>query len=145
MESAGIVVKKTNPFMSSSLKLSRNDIGSSPHSARLELLWHDMQEKVSAIIPATSGLPENIDKYIDSIDNAYIEDAYHSLSIEGYQVTRELIEKVKKGEWNPNASKHDSEHMAAMACKGYEIAFKAVRDGIKQGTWIYFHQRYKRD
>ena len=28
-------------------------------------------------------------------------DAYHSLSIEGYRVTQELIEQVQAGDWDP--------------------------------------------
>lgn len=131
MESAGFTVRKSNPFERSPLRLSRNQIGSSPHSTRVELLWNEMRGKAADIMPSPSGMPGDIDKYIKSIENAYTEDAYHSLSIEGYQVTRELIERVRRGDWNPETSERDNENKAAMACKGYELAFKSVKDSIK--------------
>ena len=31
------------------------------------------------------------------VNNAYVTDAYHSLSIEGYRVSRQLIERVRSG------------------------------------------------
>jgi hypothetical protein len=132
MKSAGFVIRKSNPFKRSSLSLSRNQIGSSPHSTRIELLWNEMQEKVADIMPSPLEMPTNIDKYIKEIESAYIEDAYHSLSIEGYQVTKELIERVKRGRWNPERSKEDSENKAAMACKGYELAFTSAKDSIRR-------------
>ena len=132
MEAAGFAIRKSNPFERSSLSLSRNQIGSSPYSMRIELLWNEMQEKAADIMPSPLEMPANIDKYIKSIESAYVEDAYHSLSIEGYQVTRELIERVRRGDWNPETSDRDDENKAAMACKGYELAFKAVKDSIKR-------------
>ena len=36
-------------------------------------------------------------------------DAYHSLSIEGYRVTAELIERVARGDWNADTHKADQD------------------------------------
>ncbi|NQW76395.1 MAG: hypothetical protein HQ448_06300, partial [Cytophagales bacterium] len=46
------------------------------------------------------GMPKNIEKFISSVKEIYVTDAYHSLSIERYQVTPELIDRVRNGSWN---------------------------------------------
>ena len=55
-------------------------------------------------------------------------DAYHSLSIEGYHVTADLIEKVRNGAWDPEGV--DRQQRDAMAAKGYFEAYKLVKDFI---------------
>ena len=44
-------------------------------------------------------------------------DAYHSLSIEGYRVSPELIEKVRVGNWKPE--EEDKEHKNALVAVSY--------------------------
>ncbi|MDN8616094.1 hypothetical protein [Variovorax ginsengisoli] len=36
---------------------------------------------------------------MQAIEDVYVTDAYHSLSIEGYRVTPELIRRVAAGGW----------------------------------------------
>ena len=55
-----------------------------------------MREAVEKILPTSPGFESDRDKTISIIQETYVQDAYHSLSIEGYQVTEELIEKMKK-------------------------------------------------
>jgi hypothetical protein len=50
--------------------------------------------------PKAPGLPGNKEQYLQNVDNLYITDAYHLLSIERYRVTPELIERVRLGLWN---------------------------------------------
>ena len=38
--------------------------------------------------------------YLKDVDAIYVTDAYHSLSIERYKVTPELIERVSSGTWD---------------------------------------------
>jgi len=64
-----------------------------------------------------------------SVQDIYITDAYHSLSIEGYRVSPELIEKVRSGEWDPD-SDEDKKHRDAMAAKGYWQAFQSVCESL---------------
>ena len=59
-------------------------------------------------------------------------DAYHSLSIEGYRVTYELIEHVRSGDWNPEQSNDGRGHLDAMAAKGYWDAFQQVKLAVEQ-------------
>jgi hypothetical protein len=54
------------------------------------------------------------------------------LSIEGYRVTAELIERVKDGNWNPDGNESDREVRSAMAARGYYQAFQAVKESIKK-------------
>jgi len=62
----------------------------------------------------------------------YVTDAYHSLSIEGYRVTPELIERVRSGRWNPDLEDEDKTHRNALAARGYWEAFRAVRASVEQ-------------
>jgi Fic family protein len=62
----------------------------------------------------------------------YVTDAYHSLSIEGYRVSPELIERVQSGEWNPDENEDDREHRNALAARGYWQAYQAVRESLRK-------------
>ena len=66
------------------------------------------------------------------IEELYQHDAYHSLSIEGYEVTPELIERVRTGGWNPDAVQSDAEQRTAMAAKGYFDAFRVVCESVQK-------------
>ena len=66
------------------------------------------------------------------IDEQYISDAYHSLSIEGYNVSPELIERVRSGKWNPNDNEYDNRQKDAMAARGYWQAFQKVKESIQE-------------
>ncbi|HET8855858.1 MAG TPA: Fic family protein, partial [Salinimicrobium sp.] len=77
------------------------------------------------------GIPVDIDSYMKEVDDLYITDAYHSLSIERYRVTPELIAKVSSGDWNIQESLEDRKQRDAMAARGYYQAFKSVRESIK--------------
>ena len=57
-----------------------------------------MREPVIERFPNAPGLPRNIEAYMKRVNDAYVTDAYHSLSIEGYRVTPELIERVRSGD-----------------------------------------------
>ena len=59
-----------------------------------------------------------------------VTDAYHSLSIEGYRVTPELIERVRNATWNLDANEGDREQRNAMAARGYWQAYQAVQKSV---------------
>jgi len=65
------------------------------------------------------------------VEDIYVTDAYHSLSIEKYRVTPELIERVKSGTWDINNSE-DKKHRDAMAARGYWQASQVVRKSIEK-------------
>jgi Fic family protein len=73
----------------------------------------------------------DIDAYMQSVEDVYVTDAYHSLSIEGYRVSEELIVKVRDGTWNPD-KEEDEEHRDALAARGYYDAFQVVKDSVRK-------------
>ncbi len=66
------------------------------------------------------------------MDDNYVNDAYNSLSIEGYRVTPELIEKVRSGKWQPDLNEDDRNQSNALAARGYWQAFQAVKESVKK-------------
>jgi Fic family protein len=68
---------------------------------------------------------------LEDIEARYVADAYHSLSIEGYRVTPELIERVRDGQWNPDGA--DKAEKNAMAAKGYFDAHTLDTADVLQG------------
>jgi len=102
----------------------------SPYSTRIRLLWMQMREVVIANFPPAPGLPPSKEAFLQSIEDIYLTDAYHSLSIERYRVTPELIERVSSGLWNTKENEEDKKHRDAMAARGYYQAFKSVKESI---------------
>lgn len=66
------------------------------------------------------------------VEDIYVTDAYHSLSIEQYKVTPELIERVKIRKWDTQKNKEDKQQRDAMAARGYWQATQKVRGSIKK-------------
>jgi len=89
-----------------------------------------MREVVLANFPKTTKVSIDIETYMKHLDEQYKMDAYHSLSIEGYKVTDDLIEKVRSGSWEPENNISDMEQKNAMAARGYWQAFQAVKESI---------------
>lgn len=126
MKEFGYKVVETDPFSSHPCQSFVRDI--SPYALRLREMWTNMRQQVIANFPQS---PENMadsNSYMRDVDEKYVEDAYHSLSIEGYQVSKELIEKVKSGSWRPD--ENDKEHKRALVARGYYQAFVAVKESI---------------
>jgi Fic family protein len=95
-------------------------------------MWQNMRKTVLEEFPEAPGNPEDKDAYLKKIEELYTSDAYHSLSIEGYRVSIELIERVRSGDWNPDDNEEDRNHRNALAARGYWQAFQAVEDSIKK-------------
>ena len=49
----------------------------------------------------------------------YVTEAYHSLSIEGYQISIELIEKVRSSKQNRDSDATDRERQNTLATREY--------------------------
>jgi len=86
--------------------------------------------RCSSCIPPPPGLAHSADAYLANVDERYVVDAYNSLSIEGYQVSDALIERVAKQGWNSEADEQDKKDRDALAARGYYQAFQAVRTSI---------------
>ena len=131
MKAADFKIRETDPFESKPpFELSLSD--RSPYVNRIELMWHDMRAIVLKHFPNGPGLPDDQKKYLNSVDEIYVTDAYHSLSIERYNVTVELIEKVRSGNWDLEKNEEDRKQRDAMAARGYWQATQAVKTSIKR-------------
>jgi len=129
MSAAGFDVRETNPFADQAPVLIRPR-ENSPYVNRIRLMWQAMRRPVIENFPEAPGVPCNPEVYTKRVNDVYVTDAYHSLSIEGYRVSRELIERVRSGAWNPEVDEGDREQRNAMAARGYWLAFQTVRDSI---------------
>jgi fido (protein-threonine AMPylation protein) len=129
MAAAGYDVRETDPFEDRpALALPARE--TSPYVNRIRLLWQKMRGPIIERFPKAPGLPRNANVYMKGVEEVYVTDAYHSLSIEGYRVSTDLIERVRSGRWNPDGSEEDREQRNAMAARGYFQAFQAVQQSI---------------
>jgi len=129
MKTAGYDVRENDPFESKPpAVLSTRE--RSPYVNRLRLMWQDMRGPIIERFPAAPGLTKNTAAYLKQVDDVYVTDAYHSLSIEGYRVSPELIERVRSGTWNPDTDENDREHRNALAARGYWQAFQSVKESL---------------
>ena len=99
----------------------------SPYVTRMRLMWHTMRDHIPDLFPVAPKTPFDFDTYMKRVEEIYVMDAYHSLSIEGYRVSAELIERVRMGTWSPDNDKQDREHRNALAARGYYDAFQSVK------------------
>ena len=130
MERVGHDVRESDPFEPArafrTLPRTR-----APIVDRLHSLWESMRETVVAAFPTAPGLPKDTDAYLSSVDEMYRSDAYHSLSIEGYRVTLELIERVRTGDRDPDNRESDRRSRDALAARGYWQTFQLVRETVR--------------
>jgi hypothetical protein len=131
MQSVGYDVRALDPF-NDHLNISFSSKDASPYANRIKIMWSDFRKVIIEKFPAAPGVPKNIEKFISSVKEIYVTDAYHSLSIERYQVTPELIDRVRNGSWNAKANDGDSKQRDAMAAKGYWDAFQMVEKSIRK-------------
>ncbi|MDD3721497.1 MAG: cell filamentation protein Fic, partial [Lutibacter sp.] len=130
MKSADFDVRESDPFKNKTpIKLSFRE--RSPYANRLKLMWNQYREIAIKHFPIAPGLPKDHEDYLKSIDKIYVTDAYHSLSIERYTVSVDLIEKVRSGDWNLEDNEEDRNQRDAMAARGYWQATQSVKETIK--------------
>lgn len=125
MHAAGYKVRESDPFETriAPIRVARKE---SPYAYRIRLMWDAMRGKVLEGFPQAPGLPQDTAVYLKHVEAIYVADAYHSLSIEGYRVSTELIERVRSGTWNPDGNDDDRDHRNALAARGYWQAHQAV-------------------
>lgn len=132
LTAAGYKLTASNPFEQYAPQLTGQHRISSPYAGRIRLMWNIMRKIVLSKFPDDPGLFSDKKKTIEIILETYIKDAYHSLSIEGYHVTEELIEKIENGKWEPESINADKQQMDAMAAKGYSNSFDAVVESVRK-------------
>ena len=131
MKSAGYDVRESNPFEAGQI-FGAMRRPRAPIVGRVEMLWESMRGAVVETFPKEPGLPKEQDAYLRSVDGIYQTDAYHSLSIEGYSVTSEVIERVRLGNWAPEHHEDDRKSRDALAARGYWQAFQLVKRSVEK-------------
>jgi len=131
MKGAGYDVRETDPF-NAAQPFGHLNLGTPAVVGRVRAVWESAREVVVASFPKAPGLPEDTGTYLKFIEDIYQSDAYHSLSIEGYSVTPELIDKVKAGNWNPEEHETDRQNRDGLAARGYWLAFQKVKESISE-------------
>ena len=130
MKAAGYDARESDPFDRSVAVPSALTRPPSPYVPRLQGMWAAMREEVASVFPLPPGLPKDAAGYLAQVEEKYVQDAYHSLSIEGYRVTPELIEKIRGGRWDPSSDTADKATIDALAARGYLEAFRAVQASV---------------
>ena len=130
MRAADYTIQETDPFEEklALLDLEKND---SAITMRLKLMWQKMRIDIIGRFPDPV-LMNDSEAYLKTVDELYTTDAYHSLSIEGYKVNLDLIERVRTGEWNPESFAEDKQQRDAMAARGYWQAFQETRKSVQK-------------
>jgi hypothetical protein len=130
MEAADFKVKEIDPFEDEmQITFGRREV--SPYVNRMRLMWQSKRKDVIAHFPDAPVEKVDIQGYIAELEDTFVTDAYHSLSIEGYRVTYDLIEHVRTGTWDPEQSDDSKKHVDAMAAKGYWDAFQEVKQAVE--------------
>lgn len=129
MKSVGYEIREENPF--------EEPIGvalpeASPYASRIRLLWAKMRGTILALAEENKlmGAHRSTDEIFAMMDARYIKDSYNSLSIEGYKVTEELLERVRSGQWSPDENQKDKDRKDALAARGYYQAYQSLRKTI---------------
>jgi fido (protein-threonine AMPylation protein) len=128
MRAAGYTLAESDPFSELA------PITVTPASApvqRMRMTWEAMRQDV---LEHFSARPRRYNKasYLRRVDEVYAADAYNSLSIEGYKVSGDLIERVRSGNWNPETIQADSSQRDALAARGYWQAFQRVKLSVEK-------------
>jgi hypothetical protein len=131
MSAAGYDVRESDPFEPAHTFRALPP-AVTPIVGRMRAIWTSMRSVVIESFPAPPGLPRDKNAYLGFVDDIYKSDAYHSLSIEGYSVTPELITRVQKGNWDPEHHDDDRKSRDALAARGYWQAFQRVKDTVAE-------------
>jgi fido (protein-threonine AMPylation protein) len=131
MRTAGYDIRENDPFETQAPVILPAR-AQSPYVNRIHLMWADMRGEIIERFPKAPGLPKDSKSYLKRVEEVYASDAYHSLSIEGYRVNPELIERVRSGNWNPDADKNDQNQANALAARGYWQAYQSVLKSVSK-------------
>jgi len=121
--------RAVNPFPDASPLIPATVPIVSPHADRIRLLWQQMRGPILDHFPPVTIKPE-FSVWFDRAKELYAYDAYHSLSIEGFQVTPELIARIAAG--GAPDKKSEQEENNRLAAKGYSLAHASVIGSIRK-------------
>ena len=126
MRQVGYTVTEENPF-EEDVRMQRFEV--SPYASRIRLMWMKMREVVLRELNVAPVRKEAAE-VLAMMDATYVKDSYNSLSIEGYKITEGLLERVRRGDWNPEKDEEDKERRNALAARGYYQAYQLLKESI---------------
>lgn len=126
MRQVGYTVTEENPF-EEDVRMQRYEV--SPYASRIRLMWMKMREVVLRELNVAPARKEAAE-VLAMMDATYVKDSYNSLSIEGYKITEGLLERVRRGDWNPEKDEEDKERRNALAARGYYQAYQLLKESI---------------
>ena len=129
MKGASFDVREADPFAAAQA-FGKLTPGVAPIAGRVRALWESLRDPVIKAFSKPPGLPGDKKAYLQFVEDIYKNDAYHSLSIEGYNVTLGLIERVRSGSWKPEENEEDRKGRDALAARGYWQAFQLVKASV---------------
>lgn len=127
MKAAGYDVRENDPFTGHA---PVTPPAAAPIVGRMRMMWEMMRAHVHDIFPPPPGLPKDRSAFMQFVEDIYQSDAYHSLSIEGYSVSADLVERVRVGNWDPDRHDPDRQSRDALAARGYWQAFQIVKANV---------------
>lgn len=128
MRQVGYTVSEENPFEEN---IKMEIFAESPYAARIRLMWMQMRKLVLEIVKVKP-VKQDAASVLAMMDATYVKDSYNSLSIEGYKITEELLERVRSGNWNPEKDEEDKERKDALAARGYYQAYELLKKGVAE-------------
>lgn len=130
VSAAGLRPRPSNPFEHQTPRLGIGVIRPpSPYAARVTAMWAEMRDTVLDALPeAPTRAQADRATWIQRMEDVYVHDAYHSLSIEGYRVTPEFVQRIRDGRWDPDHHPRDASERDALAARGYAEAFHLVEN-----------------
>jgi len=130
MQTALHDVREINPFVQTIL-FRAPSIPQSAYVHRIQILWETMRQDVMERCQHSTRVAPDPTMYLQTVEDIFSTDAYHSLSIEGYQVSTTLIERIKSGNWAPDEDESDRQYRDRLAARGYWQAFQKVKESVR--------------
>ena len=84
MKAAGYDVRESDPFENEQHVFAISAAEEAPIVGRLKAMWAACREAVLKSFPPAPSSPRSKKAYLSDLDEVYKNDAYHSLSIEGF-------------------------------------------------------------
>lgn len=127
MRQVGYQVTEENPFEEN---VRMETFGVSPYASRIRLMWMKMREVVLQELQGMRSVERSSEEVLAMMDETYVKDSYNSLSIEGYKITEGLLERVRRGDWDPEKDEEDKERRNALAARGYYQAYQLLKESV---------------
>jgi hypothetical protein len=131
LEAAGHACEPVNPFEEYQPCFEERRFAVSPYAGRIESTFQRLRKDVLSVFKNVKPTaPKSAESYLKQVEDVYESDAYNSLSIEGYEVTTDLIHRIRAGAWDPEHNPDDQRESNALAAKGYLQAFRLVESAL---------------